>query len=108
IQFAEAVVEEELLHDPEFPEERLGNARLIHQSHAWSYHDIIFFAAANKRNIRGPEKGRVNGNRERPILLHPLQDLLLADVFLVRTRDRVTLIYAARRNGRDRWINLAA
>src|SRR6266705_2429327 len=60
IQFAEAVVEEELLHDPEFPEERLGNARLIHQSHARSYHDIIFFAAANKRNIRGPEKGIVN------------------------------------------------
>ena len=108
IQFTEAVVEEELLHDPDFPVERLGDARLIQQSDPGSDDEIILFTAADKRDVRGPEKGRVNRNRERPIFLHPLQDLLLADVFLIRTRDRVTLIFAAGRNVWDRWIGLAA
>src|SRR6266849_373111 len=108
IQFAEAIVEEELLHDPEFRVERLGDARLIQQSDPGSYHEIILFTAADKRGVRGPEKGRVNGSRERLILLNLLQDLLLADVFLIRTRERVTLSLGAGRNGRERWISLAA
>src|SRR6266705_5143678 len=109
IKFRESVVEEELLHDPEFRIERLGDARLIHESDPGSYHQISLFTAANKRDVRGPVKGRVNGNRERRILLDPLQDLLFADVFFVRTRDRVTLIFAAGRNvSIVRWIGLAA
>src|SRR5260370_5092194 len=83
IKFREPVVEEELLHDPKFRVERLGDARLIQESDPGSYHEIILFTAANKRGVRGPEKGRVNRNRERLILLHPLQDLLLAEIQLV-------------------------
>jgi hypothetical protein len=55
-------------------------------------------ASANKSGIGGPVKRGVNGNRERLILLHPPQDLLLAYVFLARTRDRVTLSFSGGRN----------
>src|SRR5437667_5433469 len=107
IQFAEAIVEEEWLRDPELRIERPGDARLIQQSNPGSYHEIILFSPANKRGVRCPEKGTVNGNRERLILFHPLQNLLLANVFVIRTRDGVTLSLAAGRSGRD-GISLAA
>src|SRR6266513_3812830 len=100
IKFRELVVEEELLHDPDLCVERLRNARLIHQSDPGSDQDIILFAAANKRGIRGPVKRRINRNRERLILFRPLQDLLLADVSLIRTCDCVTVSFGA---GRSRW-----
>src|SRR5437667_1366116 len=107
IKFRELVVEEELLHNPDLCVERLGDARLIHQSDPGSDQDIILFAAANERGIRGPVKGRVNGKRERPILLRPLQDLLLADVLLVRTRDGITLSFTSGRSCWDRQSALA-
>src|SRR5260370_1888444 len=67
IQFAEAIVEEEMLHGHDFRVERLGDARLIQQSDPRGDHEIILFTPTNKRGVRGPEKGRVNGNRERLI-----------------------------------------
>src|SRR5215475_12964266 len=85
IKFCEFVVEEELLHDPDLAVERARNARLIHQSHTGSDQNIILFTPADKRGIGGPVKRRVNRNRKRFILFRPLQDLLLADVFVVGT-----------------------
>src|SRR4030095_3356859 len=78
-----------------------------HQSHAGRDEHIVLLASANKSGIRGPEKGRVNGNRERFIFFHPLQDLLLADVFIARTRDRVALSFGTGR-GAGPWISLSA
>ena len=72
IKFSELVVEEELLHDPDLAVEGLCNARLIHQSHAGRHEHVVLLASANKSGIRGPEKGRVNGNRKRFIFFHPL------------------------------------
>src|SRR5438874_492227 len=100
IQFAEAVVEEELLHDPNLCKEGLGDARLIEQAHPRRDQHIVFFAAVNQGYVGGVEKRRVNRNREGLILLNLLQDLLLADVAFVRARHWVSLIFTA---GRDVW-----
>src|SRR5260370_37613931 len=70
IQFAEAIVEEELLHDPDFRVERLGDARLIQPSDPRGDHEIILFTPANKRVVRGPEPARLIANRARLLLLN--------------------------------------
>src|SRR5262249_17341922 len=107
IKLREFVVEEELLHNPDLAVERARNARLIHQSHTWSHQNIILFTPADERGIGCPVERRVNRDRKRFILFRPLQDLLLADVFVVGTCDCQTFSLGARGDSRA-WIRLPA
>src|SRR6266516_3029774 len=100
IKFRQLVVEEELLHDPEFQVEVIRNARPVRKSDPGCDKDIIPFATADERSVRGPVKRRVNRNCERLIFRRAFQDLLLADVLLIWTRDGITLSFGA---GRSRW-----
>ena len=64
-------------------------------------------APADERGIGCPVNRRVNRNRKRFIFFHPLQDLLLADVFLVGTCDWVTFSFGTG-CGAWAWIGLPA
>src|SRR6187397_1735183 len=72
IKLRELIVEEELLYHADLRVQRVGNARLIHQSNPWSDQDIILFAPADERGIGCPVNRRVNRNRERLVLFRPL------------------------------------
>src|SRR6266487_4085541 len=74
IQFAEAIIEEELLHNAEFPVERIGDTGLIEQGHTRREEHIVFLAAVNKSDVCGIKERRVNGNREWFILRDLFQD----------------------------------